>query len=50
VLGYELGFSDLGHGLMDVFLDVIATVDQKNLESFEMLCRRRIEKISWTDH
>ena len=24
--------------------------DQKYLESFEMWCRRRIEKISWTDH
>jgi hypothetical protein len=23
--------------------------DQKNLESFEMWCWRRIEKISWTD-
>jgi hypothetical protein len=25
------------------------TVDQKHLESFEMWCWRRIEKISWTD-
>jgi len=25
-------------------------VDQKNLESFEMWCWRRMEKISWTDH
>jgi hypothetical protein len=25
-------------------------VDQKNLESFEMWCRRRMEKIIWTDH
>jgi hypothetical protein len=24
--------------------------DQKLLESFEMWCRRRMEKISWTDH
>jgi hypothetical protein len=24
--------------------------DQKHLESFEMWCWRRIEKISWTDH
>ena len=24
--------------------------DQKNLESFEMWCLRRMEKISWTDH
>ena len=25
-------------------------VDQKHLESYEMWCWRRIEKISWTDH
>jgi hypothetical protein len=25
-------------------------VAQKYLESFEMWCRRRMEKISWTDH
>jgi hypothetical protein len=25
-------------------------LDQKNLESFEMCCWRRMEKISWTDH
>jgi hypothetical protein len=25
-------------------------VDQKHLESFEMWCRRRMEKISWTEH
>jgi len=25
-------------------------VDQKHLESFEMWCWRRMEKISWTDH
>jgi hypothetical protein len=25
-------------------------IDQKHLESFEMLCWRRMEKISWTDH
>ena len=25
-------------------------VEQKHLESFEMWCWRRIEKISWTDH
>src|SRR5215475_2649266 len=28
----------------------LRTVDQKNLESFEMWCWRRMEKISWTDH
>jgi hypothetical protein len=25
-------------------------VDQKHIESFEMWCRRRMEKIIWTDH
>jgi hypothetical protein len=25
-------------------------VDQKHLESFEMWCWRRIERISWIDH
>jgi len=29
---------------------MLRAVDQKNLESFEMWCRRRMEKISWTDH
>jgi hypothetical protein len=28
----------------------IQAVDRKHLESFEMLCWRRKEKISWTDH
>jgi len=28
----------------------IRTVEQKYLESFEMWCWRRMEKISWTDH
>jgi hypothetical protein len=28
----------------------LRTVNQKQLESFEMWCRRRMEKISWTDH
>jgi hypothetical protein len=27
----------------------ILAVDQKHLESFEMWCWRRMEKISWTD-
>jgi hypothetical protein len=26
------------------------SVDQKHLESFEIWCWRRMEKISWTDH
>jgi hypothetical protein len=28
----------------------IPAIDQKHLESFEMWCWRRMEKISWTDH
>jgi hypothetical protein len=28
----------------------LQTVDQKHMESFEMWCWRRMEKISWTDH
>jgi hypothetical protein len=28
----------------------LRAVDQKHLESFEMWCWRRIQKISWTDH
>ena len=29
---------------------MILSVDQKHLESFEMWCWRRMEKISWIDH
>jgi hypothetical protein len=29
---------------------LLLAVDQKHLESFEMWCWRRIEKINWTDH
>ena len=28
----------------------LRATDQKRLESFEMRCWRRMEKISWTDH
>ena len=28
----------------------LQATDQKRLESFEMWCWRRMEKISWTDH
>jgi len=28
----------------------LRAVDQKRLESFEIWCWRRMEKISWTDH
>jgi len=28
----------------------LRVVDQENLESFEMWCKRRMKKISWTDH
>jgi hypothetical protein len=33
-----------------MILPSLRAVDQKQLESFEMWCWRRIEKISWTDH
>jgi hypothetical protein len=29
---------------------MLRAVDQKHLESYEMWCWRRMEKISWTDH
>jgi vacuolar-type H+-ATPase subunit I/STV1 len=29
---------------------ILRAVDQKHLESFEMCCWRRMEKISWTEH
>jgi len=29
---------------------MLQAVDQKHLESFEMWCWRRMQKISWTDH
>jgi hypothetical protein len=32
------------------FIILTFVVDQKNLESFEMRCWRRMEKISWTDN
>ena len=28
----------------------LRAVDQKQLETFEMWCWRRMEKVSWTDH
>jgi hypothetical protein len=28
----------------------LGAVDQKHVESFEMWCWRRMEKMSWTDH
>ena len=34
----------------EFFVDIILPADQKRLESFEMWCWRRMEKISWTDH
>ena len=36
--------------LYGVEIWTIRAVDQKHLESFEMWCWRRMEKISWTDH
>jgi hypothetical protein len=34
----------------ELWLSMALTADQKYLESFEMWCWRRMEKISWTDH
>ena len=36
--------------LFDAETWTLWAVDQKHLESFEMWCWRRMEKISWTDH
>jgi len=36
--------------LYDAETWTLRAVHQKHLESFEMWCCRRIEKISWTDH
>jgi hypothetical protein len=38
-----------GTGVYSVVTGTVRTVDQKCLESFELWCLRRIEKISWTD-
>jgi len=32
------------------FTAILRAVDRKHLESFEMWCWRKMEKISWTDH
>jgi len=45
VLYKTLNFSDYGQ-----ITWTFREVDQKHLESFEMWCWRRMEKISWTDH
>jgi hypothetical protein len=34
----------------DISSWTLGAVDQKHVESFEMWCWRRMEKISWTDH
>ena len=36
--------------LYDAETWTLRAIDQKRLESFEMWCWRRMEKISWTDH
>jgi len=40
----------LEHSLYGAETWTIRAVDQKHLESFEVWCWRRMEKISWTDH
>ena len=37
-------------GLYGAETGMLRAVDQKHMESFEMWCWRRMEKISWTDH
>jgi len=39
-----------GMALYGAETGTFGAVDQKQLESFEMWCWRRMEKISWTDH
>jgi len=36
--------------MVDIHPNALRAADQKYLESFEMWCWRRMEKISWTDH
>jgi hypothetical protein len=40
----------LERGLYGAETWTLRAVDQKHLESFEMWCWRRMEKIRWTDH
>jgi len=40
----------LGHSLYGAETWMLQAVNQKHLESFEVWCWRRIEKISWTNH
>ena len=40
----------LEHGFYGAETWTLRAEDQKYLESFEMWCWRRMEKISWTDH
>ena len=40
----------LEHGLLCAQTCTLRAADQKYLESFDMWCWRRMEKISWTDH
>jgi len=36
--------------LYDAETWTLRALDQKHLESFDMWCRKRMEKVSWTDH
>ena len=40
----------LEHSLYGAETWTLQAVDQKHLESYEVWCWRRMEKISWTDH
>ena len=46
-------FNALNFGVLGsryIYHKIAQFIDQKHMESFEMWCWRRIEKISWTDH
>jgi hypothetical protein len=53
-IGYSMSWSNVCVVVRFVGINVVfrtfRAVDQKRLESFEMWCWRRMEKISWTDH
>jgi hypothetical protein len=40
----------LGLTRFNIISLVLSNLDQKHLESFEMWCWRKMEKISWTHH
>ena len=51
-VGYLHGLQrkDFQFNFLTLQIWTLRAVDQKHMESFEMWCWRRMEKISWTDH